>query len=163
MSTVEVASRIVVMGIGASFLIDAWAWFVRRAFGVAGLDYRLLGRWIGHFRRGQFFHRPIGRANVVAGERAIGLAAHYAIGIGFALAFVVLAGRDWLEEPAIIPAMAFGIATVAAPWFVMQPAFGAGIAASRTPRPWASRVRNLATHTVYGLGLFLVALGLAAV
>lgn len=163
MSTIEMLSRCVVIGIGASFLIDAWAWFVRRTFGVSGLDYRLLGRWIGHFRRGQFIHRPIGRADVVAGEKAIGLAAHYGIGVGFALAFVLLAGRGWLEEPTIAPALGFGVATVAAPWLVMQPAFGAGIAASRTPNPSASRVRNLATHTIYGAGLFLVALGWAAV
>jgi hypothetical protein len=37
---------------------------------------------------------------------------------------------------------------------VMQPAMGAGIAASRTPRPNLARLRSVVTHTVYGLGLY---------
>jgi hypothetical protein len=43
----------------------------------------------------------------------------------------------------------------------MQPAMGAGIAASRTPNPSAARLRNLATHTVYGIGLYLSAVVLS--
>ena len=51
-----------------------------------------------------------------------------------------------------------GIGSVAAPFFVMQPAMGAGIAASRTPRPAAARLHSLVTHTVFGLGLYATAL-----
>jgi hypothetical protein len=47
--------------------------------------------------------------------------------------------------------------TVAAPFFVMQPAFGLGIAASKTPNPTQARLHNLLTHTVYGFGLYLSA------
>jgi hypothetical protein len=47
--------------------------------------------------------------------------------------------------------------TVVAPWLVMQPAMGAGIAASRSASPAATRLRNLGTHAVYGVGLFLTA------
>jgi hypothetical protein len=43
----------------------------------------------------------------------------------------------------------------------MQPGMGAGLAGSRTPNPVATRARNLATHTVYGLGLYLAAAVLA--
>jgi hypothetical protein len=39
----------------------------------------------------------------------------------------------------------------------MQPAMGAGIAASRTPRPAAARIHSLVMHAVFGLGLFLAA------
>jgi hypothetical protein len=45
----------------------------------------------------------------------------------------------------------------------MQPAMGAGIAGSRTPDPRATRLRNLGTHAVYGIGMWLTALALAAV
>jgi hypothetical protein len=54
-----------------------------------------------------------------------------------------------------------GLGTIVAPWFVMQPAMGAGIAGSRTPNPAATRLRNLGTHTVYGIGLYASALILA--
>ena len=39
----------------------------------------------------------------------------------------------------------------------MQPAMGAGIAASKTPRPRVARLRSLVTHTVYGVGLYVSA------
>jgi hypothetical protein len=61
----------------------------------------------------------------------------------------------------MLPAIVIGIGTVIAPWFVMQPGMGAGIAASRTPDPRAARLRNIATHVVYGVGLYGSALALA--
>jgi hypothetical protein len=69
-----------------------------------------------------------------------------------------LRGADWLANPTVLPALAFGIASVAAPWFVMQPAMGAGIASSKTPTPWKNRARSLANHTVFGIGLYLAAI-----
>jgi hypothetical protein len=44
------------------------------------------------------------------------------------------------------------------PLFIMQPALGLGIAASNTPKPWQARLKSLATHTVFGIGLYLCAL-----
>jgi hypothetical protein len=54
-----------------------------------------------------------------------------------------------------------GLGTIVAPWFVMQPGMGAGIAASSTPNPSAARLRNLATHAVYGIGLYFSAVALS--
>lgn len=51
---------------------------------------------------------------------------------------------------------------MAAPLFVMQPAFGFCIAASRTPQPDVARRRSLVTHLSYGVGLYLAAYPLAA-
>jgi hypothetical protein len=47
-----------------------------------------------------------------------------------------------------------GLGSVAAPFLLMQPGMGAGIAASRTPRPTAARLRSLVTHGIFGLGLY---------
>jgi hypothetical protein len=54
-----------------------------------------------------------------------------------------------------------GLVTILAPWLVMQPAMGAGIAGSRSPNPTATRLRNLGTHTVYGMGLYAAAVVLS--
>lgn len=35
----------------------------------------------------------------------------------------------------------------------MQPAMGGGFAASRTPRPWNSRLQTLPTHAIFGFAL----------
>lgn len=71
------------------------------------------------------------------------------------------ARRQWCRAracsagPRITPsALLAGLVTVAVPWLVMQPGFGMGIAASRTPNPTAARLRSLVTHLVFGLGLY---------
>ena len=99
----------------------------------------------------------IARAAPVHGEGAIGWTAHYVIGIGFAALLVGLWGGEWLRQPTLWPALAVGIGTVAAPFLLMQPGMGAGIAASRTPRPGTARVQSLLNHAVFGLGLYLSA------
>ena len=91
------------------------------------------------------------------GEVAIGWLAHYAVGVTFAFVLLAVGGRPWLESPTILPAMGVGLGTILAPWFVMQPAMGAGIAAAKTPNPAATRVRNLRTHAIYGVGLYVAA------
>jgi hypothetical protein len=159
----ELIIRGVVIGVGGSALMDVWALFSRRAFKIIGLDYAMLGRWIGHFPRRRFFHRRIASAEPVRGERPLGWVAHYSIGITFALLLLAIWGLDWARSPTIWPALLIGLGTILAPWFVMQPAIGAGMAASRTPNPRAARLRNLATHSFYGLGLYGSALALSLV
>jgi hypothetical protein len=153
----------VLIGIGASAMMDAWALLLRRAFKVPTLDYALLGRWIGHFPRGQFFHERIAASDPVPGERPLGWIAHYSIGIAFAGVLLTLWGLDWARSPTLWPALLVGVVTIVGPWFVMQPGMGAGVAASRAPNPRAVRLRNLATHLVFGVGLFLAALALSRI
>lgn len=145
-------------GVGATAVMDGWALARRSLFGVAAPNYPLVGRWIGHMRYGRLRHDAIAAAAPVAGEGAIGWAAHYLIGIAFAALLVGLWGEQWLRQPTLGPALAVGIGTVAAPFLLMQPGMGAGIAASRTPRPGAARLHSLANHGVFGLGLYISAL-----
>lgn len=158
----EVLLRVVLVGVGATLVMDGWGLVLRRIYGVAGLDYRLVGRWIGHLPAGRFSHDGIGKAAPVRGEAAIGWMAHYAIGIAFAAGLVAAAGRDWLEAPTVGPALLAGLITVAAPFLIMQPALGLGVAASRTPDPTAARLRSLITHLVFGAGLYAAARMIAA-
>jgi hypothetical protein len=152
------AVEIIMLGIGATLLMDLWALARKRWFGVAALDYAWVGRWLGHMRHGQFRHAAIGKAPTVRGERALGWIVHYLIGLLFAALFLVWVGEAWLQRPTLAPALAFAALSVAAPLLLMQPAFGMGVAASRTPRPWQVRVRALLTHLVFGLGLYLMGL-----
>jgi hypothetical protein len=151
------------LGTAGSVFIDIWSFILRRQFHVATLDYAMLGRWIGHFPRGTFFHKRITAAPAIRGERPLGWTAHYAIGIGFALVLLAVWGQDWAKSPTVLPPLIVGIGSVIAPWFVMQPAFGVGIAGAKTARPWAGRLRNLGTHTVDGLGLYVSALAIALI
>ncbi|WP_322083569.1 DUF2938 domain-containing protein [Burkholderia sp. BCC1972] len=153
---------LLLIGTGATLVIDLWTLFRRRAFGIPSLDYALVGRWLGHMVQGRFRHVSIVAAPPVPGERALGWIAHYAIGIAFAALPVMIAGTEWIAAPTPLPALVAGLASVVAPFFVMQPAFGFGIAASRTPHPGVARRRSLVTHLSYGVGLYLAAYTLAA-
>lgn len=159
----EFVVRGVLIGAAASALMDVWALVARRAFQIQGLDYALLGRWIGHFPRGRLFHERIASADPIRGERPLGWFAHYSIGIAFAFLLLGIWGLDWARSPTLWPPMLIGLGTIVAPWFVLQLGMGAGIAASKTPNPRAARLRNLATHTVYGVGLYASAVALAAI
>jgi hypothetical protein len=73
----------------------------------------------------------------------------------FALLFVLVVSDSWLARPTLLPALAFGIATVLVPFFTMQPSFGLGVAASKTPNPNKARLKSLMTHIVFGGGLYI--------
>lgn len=158
----ETTLRVVLIGAGATVVMDLWGALLRR-FGVPSLDLGLLGRWVGGLPRGKLAHASIAKAPPVRGERAIGWAAHYGIGVGFAGLLVGVAGLDWARAPSLLPALAVGVVTTLAPLFVLQPALGLGVASSKTPRPLFAATKSVVTHTVFGVGLWLAALTVAAI
>jgi hypothetical protein len=153
----------VAIGLGATLVMDLWNLFLKRSLGIPSLNYCLLGRWLRHMPGGTLRHENITVAPQKPFECAVGRIAHYTIGVVLALVFVVLVSGEWLARPTVLPALLFGIGTVAFPFFIMQPSLGFGIAASRTPRPSQARLKSLVTHTVFGAGLYLCALGMSCV
>lgn len=151
----DMYSRIVAIGALATLLTDAWAWARQRVFGVARPDWARVGRWLAHLPRGRLV---LGAASApVPGERALGWIAHYAIGVCFAALLVAACGAPWLRAPTLLPALAFGVASVAAPALLLQPGLGLGLFARRAKRPAQVRLQSLATHLIFGLGLYLAA------
>lgn len=150
------------IGIGATAVMDAWLLLLKH-LGVPTLNFAFIGRWVGHLLRGQFAHAAIAKAVPIRGELAWGWLTHYAVGVAFATVLVGIQGADWVRSPTLLPALAVGVCTVAAPLLVMQPAMGSGFAASRTPTPLKNCLRSLANHTVFGFGLYLSALAIALI
>ena len=150
-------AAVILIGVGATAIADLWCLARQRAFAVPFPNYGLVGRWIAHMAHRRFRHDAIAAVPPVRGERAIGWITHYLVGIAFAALPPALMGSGWLRHPTLKAALLVGIGTVVAPFFVMQPAMGAGIAASRTPRPAAARFHSLIMHVIYGLGLYLTA------
>ena len=148
----------ILIGLGATLTTDLWALFLKRAFKIAAPNYCLVGRWLRYMPEGTFIHSNIASAPQKSAECTVGWIAHYMIGITFAIAFVALVGNNWLQHPTLIPAIAFGVITVLMPFFIMQPAFGLGFAASKTPNPTQARLRSLMNHTAFGIGLYLFGL-----
>ncbi len=147
----------ILMGLGATLTFDIWGLLLKYAFGVAPSNICLVGRWVRYMPQATFTHVNIASSPPKQAECAVGWIAHYLIGISFAGGFVLLAGHHWLLQPTLIPAVVFGVGTVLAPFLIMQPAFGLGFAASKTPNPAQARVRSLMNHTAFGTGLYLFA------
>ena len=147
----------ILIGLGATLTFDLWARFLKRAFKIAPSNICLVGRWLRYMPEGTFKHSNIVLAPQKSAECTIGWIAHYMIGITFAIAFVALVGNNWLQHPTLIPAIVFGVVTVLAPFFIMQPSFGLGFAASKVPNPTQARLRSLMNHTAFGAGLYLFA------
>ena len=66
----ELVAASVLIGGGATVVMDLWLLLLRRGLGVRTLDYAMLGRWLGHVPRGTFVHESIAKARPVRGELA---------------------------------------------------------------------------------------------
>ena len=160
--TFETLVQTVSIGIGATVVMDVWLLMLKKA-GVPIQNFAMLGRWIGHWPDGQWQHSAIAKASPVKGEVWMGWLTHYAIGVGFAGLLILVCGEGWIASPSPGPAIALGIVTVAAPLLVLQPALGAGIASSKTSAPLRNSLKSLANHSVFGVGLYLAAMAVAAI
>lgn len=148
----------VIIGVGATVAMDLWAIILNKFFAQPKANWAPVGRWFYHLKNGKVFHETIAEAAPYRHEMALGWISHYAVGILYGLLLVLIMGPAWLSEPTVLPAWIWGIVTVAAGWFLLQPGLGIGWAASKTPNPTKARAMNLIAHTVFGLGLWLTAL-----
>ena len=145
----------VLIGVVATLVMDAWAIIAKRALQWPTGDWGHVGRWFGYMARGRFVHHPISASAPVRGERAIGWAAHYAIGIVYGVAYLLFAG--WLDVTprSLLSALVFALLLLVFPWLVMQPALGAGAFSSRAPNPALRRLVSVSMHTAFGAGLYI--------
>lgn len=145
---------VLVVGVGATAVMDLWGILRKPLLGLAPPDYGLVGRWLAHLAHGRFRHESIATASSVRGERLIGWVAHYLTGIAYAAVLIAIGGPAWIAHPEIGLALIVGVGTVAAPFLIVQPGMGMGVAASRTRSPNAARLQTLVTHAVFGVGLY---------
>ena len=145
----------VILGLIATIGTDIWAAIVKHVLRLPTANWALVGRWFGHMARGVFSHHRIADSAAIPNELAIGWAAHYVIGIAYGLAYLSIVQLYLSSTPTIMSALVFGVATLGAPWLIMQPCMGAGILASKTPRPVITRLVNLSMHLVFGISLYV--------
>ncbi len=60
------------IGIGATLIMDLWAWLQRRVFGIPSLNYALVARWVLCMPKGKLVHAPIMSTDPMPGEKALG-------------------------------------------------------------------------------------------
>jgi Protein of unknown function (DUF2938) len=147
--------EIIIVGVVATLALDIWQQIYRLLFGTAITDWAIIGRWAAYLPRGQLVHENIGETTPVAHELALGWVVHYAVGIGYAVVYLFLMWFVFASPPDFKSAMIFGAISVAVTWFAMEPVLGAGVMASKTPRPPAAMAHDFTSHLSFGFGLFL--------
>lgn len=150
----------VLMGLGGTIAMDIWAELLARFLGQPRPNWAYVGRWSASIPNGRVFHADIAQVARVDGETGLGWAVHYGVGVTYGIVWALMAGPDWIAAPSFVPVWIFALVTIAAGWFLLHPGMGLGWALSKTPTPWKARFMGLAAHTVFGLGMFGVALAL---
>jgi hypothetical protein len=150
----DIFLKAMVVGVGGTILLDLYALMMSRLLGAPAANWAMVGRWIGNMAHGQFVQAAMSEAAPFKGELAIGWIAHYAIGIGYGLLLIKLWGKVWLERPTLLPPVLLAWALLVAPYFIMMPGMGMGIAGSRTPKPNATRLKSVIGHSIFGLGMY---------
>jgi Protein of unknown function (DUF2938) len=147
--------QVLLTGIVATLALDVWQLTVSQVFGLPRSNWALVGRWVSFIPRGKFFHDAIGKTDPVRYEATIGWVAHYVVGLVYAAIYLGTLRYVLGWEPHLWTALGFGIVTVAAPWFLMQPGMGLGIMATKAPEPALVRAHSLSSHVAFGFGLYL--------
>lgn len=150
---------IVLIGIGATAVMDLWGIVRKPLLGIPSPNYGLVGRWIVYLAHGQFRHDSIAASSPICEEHIIGWAAHYLIGTAFAALLIGIWGESWIHNPTIGPALAVGIGTVAAPCLVNATRYGGRHRRLSYATP--SLCPNSEPDNTYNFGLGLYASGLA--
>jgi len=140
----------IVIGVVGTAAIDIWAEILSRGFKLPTTNWGMVGRWFGHLPKGKFIHSPISRSTRIKHELTIGWVLHYAIGISYGFAYMLIVQGN----PSAMSAIGFGLVTVLVPWFVLQPGLGLGCFARLAPKPNVVRILNLSMHSIFGLGLY---------
>lgn len=155
MSSIFSYISILIIGIMATLGIDIYSALLKRYFNIPSLDYKFVGRWLLYIPKGKLIHHNIIQTPALKAEKRVGWLSHYSIGIIFAAVLICSVGPTWFSHPDLTLAIIFGLSTVSFPFFIMQPCFGFGIAASKLNKPYFARLKSLMTHALFGLGLYL--------
>lgn len=99
---------------------------------ISKIDVRMIGRMSEGWMRGRFQYGNLDEMAQVSNEKLSGYITHYAIGVGFAVLFVLV----WnLLVGGIAPPLwilVYGVATTAASWFFVYPSMSQGLFGRRS-------------------------------
>ncbi len=107
---------------------------------------------------GRLVHENIRESRPVRNEVHAGRTFHYFTGAAVALIYPAFYFTFDVPMPKhhLIPSLAFGLATVALPWFLLFPAYGHGIFGVNAPARSRPLIAPTIEHILYGLGIGIV-------
>lgn len=153
--------RSVLIGVFATAALDLWNILLNRIGGYPMPNWAFIGRWLLQTLGGRPYQPDIANQPSQPNEAAIGWTFHYAVGVVFAAA-LLLVWPGWISNPTFWPPMIVGWLTIGCGWFILAPLLGGGVAHSKRADARTPRLLNIAGHTVFGLAMWLAGNALSA-
>lgn len=153
--------RSLLIGVFATAALDLWNILLNRTGGFPLPNWSFIGRWFMQTLSGRPYQPDIAGVPAHPNETAIGWAFHYAVGVAFAAALLLI-WPGWARNPTFWPPMIVGWVTIGCGWFILAPLLGGGMAHSRKADATTPRLLNIAAHTVFGLAMWIAGLALQA-
>ena len=149
----DLIAKGIVAGVLGTVVMDALNHLFARLGIILKIEVGIIGRMAAGWLRGRFRYSHPDEMKPVANELLLGYIAHYAIGVGLSVPFVIAWGL--LVGGSISPfwTFAYGVATTAASLFFVYPCMGLGIAGRIHPDGLKAPLSSLANHIFYGIGL----------
>ena len=143
----------IVAGVIGTLAMDLLNNLVARTGVFLKIDVAMIGRMAAGWTRGRFLYGHPNEMEQVPNEMIWGYLAHFAIGVAFAVPFV-LGWELWIGGPASpLWAVLYGAATTVASLFFVYPSMGLGVFGRRSPDRIKAFITPLANHLFYGVGL----------
>ena len=143
----------VIAGVLGTLMMDSLNFLFARTGMLLKIEVGMIGRMTAGWTRGRFRYRHPSEIEKVANETLYGYIAHYIIGVGLALPFLLgwdlLVGRPTSSGWALT----YGVATTAASYLIVYPSMGLGVFGKRSPEGIRALLSPLANHLFYGVGL----------
>ena len=150
----------IVTGVVGTLIMDLLNHRFAQIGAISKIDVRIIGRMAAGWSKGRFRYSHPDEMECVPNEMVYGYFTHYAIGVGLAIPFML--GWNLLVGGSASPvwALAYGVGTTVASWFLVFPSMGFGMLGRRSPEGLRAPLSSLANHLFFGLGM---AMGIALV
>jgi uncharacterized membrane protein YeaQ/YmgE (transglycosylase-associated protein family) len=143
----------IVAGVLGTLAMDLLNHLFARTRMISKIDIGMIGRMAAGWSQGRFYYRHPDEIVQIDNEVFFGYVSHYAIGIGFAIPYVI-AWDLFIGGPASpMWAIVYGVVTTAGPYFLIYPSMGLGILGRRSPDGIKSSLSSLANHFFFGVGM----------
>jgi len=119
------------------------------------IDVSMIGRMVAGWCKGRFRYRHPDEMTQVPNEIVYGYLAHFAIGIGLAVPFILVWNIMFGSPVPPAWAVLYGGATTVASFFFVYPLMGLGWCGLKSPERLKAFITPIANHLFYGVGLAL--------
>ncbi|EKT4502752.1 MULTISPECIES: DUF2938 family protein [Pseudomonas] len=158
----EVIMFCLVTGILSTVALDIWVTLVEKVTGLPPTNWGMVGRWLLGIPQGHWVLSGTDESAPRTGEKALGWAFHYGVGISYSVLLLLIWGVEFVHAPTLMPVLIVGVViSTLAGLMILMPGLGAGFMGRKLPNQGVVFVYVLVAHVVYALALYGAAKAIA--